>query len=337
MKINRFSRIMMLLTALMMATTSNADCYFYIDDLQLTTDDLNTTITVPVHASFDTYVGNWDVKFIFPEGLTPVSITKGADMILPYINYRGDEHYSDGYLVIANNKDHCLSSDFCMDHLYVEEDEQYVECGTTKWEPGVYDTMLRLKFKVEDYYNGGEIEILTKATCGYDLRYNTGFVVADVVVPEDSYWPGDVNGDGLLNITDIIMVKEYIANDGVFEYDYLSFNAADVQQDGVLDIRDVEKLIDAIMWQDLWNQWYDGIYPLYEGSSTAVISMLYPQMGDINGDYQFNVTDVIYFVNLLMAGDLNYDEYYYCDVNLDGAINVSDVTVLITMLISMTE
>ena len=67
MKINRFSRIMMLLTALMMATTSNADCYFYIDDQQLTTDDLNTTITVPVHASFDTYVSNWLSSSFFPK------------------------------------------------------------------------------------------------------------------------------------------------------------------------------------------------------------------------------------------------------------------------------
>ena len=334
MRLFNHSRLLALLAVVMSAAMCSATNYFYIDDLDLGADDLGTQITVPVRASFDTYISSWDVKFIFPDGLTPVSISKGTDMSLPYCGDNGRTYTTAGYTLVSLNKDRCMSAGFETDYYYDEDYDEYWPCGTVKWGPGVYNQMLVLKFNVSGDYSGGVIEVVTKATCGMDLRYNaSSFYPTQMEYTEGQWWPGDVNGDGIDNITDIYVIKEYIINDGNDDYSYFP-DIADLHQDGVVDILDAEKLTDLL----IWGSWYEGGYVLHEGSATAAVSVPQPQaIGDVNGDGVMNVSDVILFINFLLDGDLDMDSYYYCDINMDGVINISDATEMINILLMMAE
>ena len=51
---------------------------------------------------------------------------------------------------------------------------------------------------------------------------------------------GDVNGDGVLNVGDIVLIVGLILNSG---YD----NYADMNQDGILNVIDVIDLINTIL------------------------------------------------------------------------------------------
>ena len=57
---------------------------------------------------------------------------------------------------------------------------------------------------------------------------------------ELSYIPGDVTGDGYLNVMDVVMIVDLILND---EFDMYS----DMNQDGILNIMDVIALVNMIL------------------------------------------------------------------------------------------
>ena len=59
---------------------------------------------------------------------------------------------------------------------------------------------------------------------------------------------GDSNFDSNLNIQDIIILVSFILNQ--VEYDYQEFIASDYNQDGVLDVIDAIRIIDAILGLD---------------------------------------------------------------------------------------
>ena len=57
--------------------------------------------------------------------------------------------------------------------------------------------------------------------------------------------PGDINGDNLVNIQDIIFLINYILN--ADEPDENQFLAADINDDGVLNIQDIVLIINTIL------------------------------------------------------------------------------------------
>ncbi len=59
-----------------------------------------------------------------------------------------------------------------------------------------------------------------------------------------------------------------------------------------------------------------------------------PLLGDVNGDGQVNISDVTLFVNSIMAEALENLVVENADINRDGFINISDVTALINMILS---
>ena len=64
------SRFLMLVVAVLACLVAKADNYFYLDDVRIPATVVGSDITVPVKASFDSYVSIWDVQFSLPEGLT---------------------------------------------------------------------------------------------------------------------------------------------------------------------------------------------------------------------------------------------------------------------------
>ena len=105
-------RFLLALASLQVAVMASADAYnyFYIDHQVLNQGNLGEEITIPVKAFFETPVTSWDVRFVFPEGITPVSIERGSEMTFDYDN--GHQIY----FSIAQNNDltHFAASTTCM-------------------------------------------------------------------------------------------------------------------------------------------------------------------------------------------------------------------------------
>jgi hypothetical protein len=73
---------------------------------------------------------------------------------------------------------------------------------------------------------------------------NAGVAVSLLVTGNPSL-PGDINGDGSVNIQDIIFLINFIL--GTDDPDTGEFNAADMNGDGVLNIQDIILLVNSIL------------------------------------------------------------------------------------------
>ena len=54
--------------------------------------------------------------------------------------------------------------------------------------------------------------------------------------------------------------------------------------------------------------------------------------GDVNGDGAVNITDVTQLISMVLNDQVNGNEA--ADINNDGSVNISDVTLLITMVLN---
>ena len=67
-----------------------------------------------------------------------------------------------------------------------------------------------------------------------------------------------------------------------------------------------------------------------DGSTTPVY-----QKGDVNMDGQVNIADVTALIDYLLSGDATNINVEAANVNEDDAVNIADVTALIDMLLSV--
>ena len=57
-------------------------------------------------------------------------------------------------------------------------------------------------------------------------------------------------------------------------------------------------------------------------------------LGDINGDSEVNVLDIILLVSFILMTDIPTDaEFYAADVNADELLNVLDVVALVSIIL----
>ena len=98
-------------------------------------------------------------------------------------------------------------------------------------------------------YNEGEGNVMT--TTQVEAATAKGWTPA--FTPDGSKWykyagsepdalRGDVNGDGEVNVGDLVSVSNFMAGD-----ESISKDAADVNEDGNVDISDVVKLVNIIL------------------------------------------------------------------------------------------
>lgn len=295
--------------------------YLYVDDVRIPTSAVGSEITIPVKASFDTFVSFWDVQLTLPEGLTLRRLKAGNDMNVSYCDELGEEQVSQAQLAISSDKTHCIAIQNSDCDYQLNENGEYEFCGLVKWSPGQYDEMMLLTVRVEDWFCGGDIIINTKTTCGYDIRNEHSTLTPSTPVYDNDYCLGDVNGDGTVNITDFTCIMYYL----IGEYDYFNSQCGDMVQDGTIDIMDACKLMDLL----LTGEWYDG-YVLTQAEK--VINIPEPILyGDANGDGDVNIADVTSLVDIL----LNQYGYYdvHVDMDGDGIVAVSDLTVIIDILL----
>ncbi len=82
----------------------------------------------------------------------------------------------------------------------------------------------------------------------------------------------------------------------------------------------------AKYWDVMCWNWDINDWEPYGGSSNIMI-------GDVNGDGNINISDVTLLINIVLNGGLVAD-YEAGDVNGDGNINISDITLLINMVLN---
>jgi len=92
----------------------------------------------------------------------------------------------------------------------------------------------------------------------------------------------------------------------------------------------------AIIEQGLYRMWYAGnsIYSTSTTWSFGQGDIIFDPMGDINYDYFLNISDVIQLVSI-MLGNQEASEYQLvvADLNLDEAVDVSDLQVMINTIL----
>ncbi|MBR4829273.1 MAG: dockerin type I repeat-containing protein [Muribaculaceae bacterium] len=305
---------------------------FYINDRELTVDDLGTEIIIPVGAHFGNYISSWDVEFIFPEGLTPVYATRGSDMTMNFYDDEGQETTKVANLMYNNAYTHFVSMPTYMGYQAPEiEGDLYEPYGTIKWDAGDYDEMFLIHCEVSPYFTGGSIEVITNASSGYDTRNDLMVfepITNEVYIEEYVYCPGDINSDGQISISDVTEFAYYLIDPASLS-DYINIQSADADRNGVLNIADLDGLCDYL----LNGQWYAG-YALSQGQTDATITVYFPDYtGDVNGDGQITISDVTSLIDMLLT--MEYIEYNeFIDVNGDGYISIADVTALIDKLLS---
>lgn len=93
----------------------------------------------------------------------------------------------------------------------------------------------------------GVITAVSKGTAIITLTSDNGKTAQCTVTVGDSFIPGDVNSDGLVNVTDIVATVNYI-----MEKPSDNFNeaAADLNGDGYINVTDIVKMVSIIMSGD---------------------------------------------------------------------------------------
>lgn len=298
---------------------------FFIEEFEISPNDLGQNITIPVKANFEGYVSSWDVEFEFPEGLTPIAFSPGSDMTVNYCDHQGHQKSERAWSVHNNDLTHFVATIININYIPTE-DEEYEMSGSVKWEPGSYEDMFLLTVHVDDTFQEGIINVHSKTTCGYDLRFDTLCYPTTMEYPgEDQGWPGDVNGDGIDDVNDVVGFMNYFVdptNDPYFE-----LSSADIHIDGLIDLLDMEKLIDYI----LWGAWYEG-YMLNTAETTCYCNATMPNIpGDMDGNYILDVDDITSIIDLVLNGG---SFSTVADVNNDGLVDIDDVTTLINMILN---
>ena len=134
------------------------------------------------------------------------------------------------------------------------------------------------------------------------------FAVDNVAIKANSASiPGDADGDGNVNISDVTALIDYLLSGNASGID---LGGADINQDGKVNISDVTDLIDYLL----------------KGNTTSI-------PGDVDGDGKVNISDVTALIDYLLSGNASGIDLDGADVNRDGKVNISDVTDLIDLLL----
>ena len=99
------------------------------------------------------------------------------------------------------------------------------------------DTTVRLS----DGYTVENFDSETLGNQSYDIVYRDGKTTANVTVTD--YIPGDINGDGIVNMKDVTRLVNYLNDNESYE---VIKKALDVNGDGVVSIKDVTRLVEYL-------------------------------------------------------------------------------------------
>ena len=147
--------------------------------------------------------------------------------------------------------------------------------------------------------SSGKLSAKKKGTATITAKINGTALKDNCIVTVVQVQPGDVNGDGSVNIEDITAMINLLLHGNGSTYNA----AADMDQDGNVSITDVTLLIDCVL----------------TGRGKP---------GDVNNDGQVTIEDVTALIEYVLYGRAAINKRN-ADMDNDGHITISDVTLLI--------
>ncbi|OGC78076.1 MAG: hypothetical protein A2Z27_03920 [candidate division Zixibacteria bacterium RBG_16_50_21] len=121
---------------------------------------------------------------------------------------------------------------------------------------------------------------------------------------------GDINGDGDVNLEDVIYLVNYVFHDGPPGNPEA---VGDINGDCFITVADIIYLSNYIL----------------KGGNPPVPWCL---PGDVNHDGQVNLADIIYYINYLLLSGQAPVSFKSSDVNVDCSLNLSDVVFLVNYI-----
>lgn len=257
-------KILTLLFVLVAASgTANASSYLTIaenDTLRISPNCLNNTVTVPVLANFDGGVADhWRLEVTHQTNLDLIGKGYSASfygMHIPYLQSDGTAAIYDAILTTIHDEFYIdaftrqtivESSTTVFGYWDYNNDGIYEPYGLVKWGPGHYDRMFDFYFNVQADCTGDTIVIDGQMSSTTDWRYPTLTAqFHQVIYLKVAYLLGDVTGDESVNMYDVTVLIDYLTH-GVPALNQYQLDAADVNRDGVVDIKDCAALIDILL------------------------------------------------------------------------------------------
>lgn len=241
--------IMSLLLASISALADSTLSYFSMgvnDTLMVPWEQLGKSMEVKVHANFNGYLDKWTLNMALPEGLSVVSAQAGPDMSVNYLDRTGAENTYNAVLTINLDGPFFSSSIPIQGYWDMHNNGTYINYGTVKWATGYYEDMFEVVLDISENFSGGLITLDGLVTSTQDWRgvqTINGMTYRQVCVIVE-HRPCDVNGDNLLNISDVTDLIDYLLSGNASG---ISQTSSDVNQDGDINISDVTDLIDLLL------------------------------------------------------------------------------------------
>ena len=241
--------ILLFFMALAMLMPAQADNYFTVGEngiLRINPSFISGSIFVPVRLHLDGRIDSWTVALTYPAGLTPYGYTPSTGVnSIPYVTSTGE---SSNYQATITSFGLNLFSSTITDFGYWDfnNDGIYEPYGTIKWEAGDHH-MFDIAFSVLYDCTGDSITLTGTLSSTYDWRGGTtGGNCYRRVYVKFGYKLGDVNGDEIVNITD---VNYMISNEQTDFVNFTSYQreAADINGDGLLNTTDITLLINILL------------------------------------------------------------------------------------------
>ena len=239
------NRLIMILALLLAAMAAQAEDYIFTNYFTMGENDTlrieagSDTVTVPVRAHFDDLVNSWTLKVTYPDGMTPLWLTGGPDLAVPYMNSEGEQCIYNA--VVTASYDMTTITSIITVEAYWPYGSGYFSFGTAMWEAGYYDEMFYMTFEVSQGFTGGLITIDGRVMG--DAIFVGGVGVAafykklTVIVTRPF---GDVNCDGKVTISDVTALINLLLS-GTATAD------CDLDGDGQVTISDVTALINYLL------------------------------------------------------------------------------------------
>ena len=229
------------------AASSDFPNYFTMgenDTVRLAASVWGNEVTLPVHANFSQLVRQWELTLTYPAGITPINAESTSAMDVHYLDSLGQDQVYHVTLFHAEELTYFSASIWAQCYWDPYGYGIYFPYGTATWTRGYYDEMFRLTLSVDKSFKEGVLTIKGNFTIKSEdgSSTSTGVCYTPLTIIVD-YVPGDVNGDGLVNITDATLLINYLLNDSQDELT----PAADVNGDGLFNITDATELINRLL------------------------------------------------------------------------------------------
>lgn len=247
-------KILITLSCLLAIFGMQAASYLTIgrnDTLMVKPIAIDYSDTVMFRAHFEGRLDQWQLNLTYPDGMSASWMGARQDMNVTYLNSDSDWVYL--AVPLAKNSDMTQVSASIWQYGYWDYNQDGVlePYGTIKWEAGDYANMFEAYFEFEDAFDQGTLIISGTLRSGLDSR---GGVISPnpctfqrnitVII---GYWPGDVNGDEVIDNSDVTALIAYILGNNTTDWDEYQMEAADLNGDGNIDSTDVIILIGMIM------------------------------------------------------------------------------------------